>query len=153
MNNELFECRVHYEQTQDNGMVKKVTESYLVEAMSFTEAEARITEEMNAYLSGDFEVVSVVKRHYSEIIFTDDKLSCTWFKAKIFYIALDEKTGAEKKNSQLVLIQTKDFSGAVGVLNGFVATSLCDITISSLTEMPYMDYFSYEEPAKKEVKS
>ena len=85
----LYECGVRYERTMANGITKKVTELYLVDALSFTEAEGRITKEMEPFFSGDFDVVTIKRTNYSEIAENDkgDK----WFRAKLLYITLDDK--------------------------------------------------------------
>lgn len=91
----LYECGVCYERIMENGMNKKVTELYLVDACSFAEAEGRITKEMEPYISGDFDVVTIKRTNYSEIVeglSTADK----WFKAKLVFITIDEKSGKEK---------------------------------------------------------
>ena len=91
----LYECGVRYERTMENGMTKKVTELYLVDALSFAEAEGRITNEVEPYISGEFDVVTIKRTNISEIVeglSTADK----WFKAKLMYITIDEKTGKEK---------------------------------------------------------
>lgn len=149
MYNELFECRVRFERTLENGMVRKVTESYLVEAISFSEAETRIAEEMSAILAEDFEVVSVVKRHYSETLLQNSSDADTWFKAKVNFIQLDEKTGAEKKTAALWLIKAKDFYMAERVLDKAIKEMMSDVTIVSLQEMPYVDYYECVDPENK----
>lgn len=94
----LYECGIRYKKVADNGFTKKVTELYLVDALSFAEAEGRITNEMEPYISGDFDVVTIKRTNISEIVeglSTADK----WFKAKLMYITIDEKTGKEKKQA------------------------------------------------------
>lgn len=95
----LYECGVRYERTMENGMTKKVTELYLVDALSFAEAEGRITNEMEPYISGDFDVVTIKRTNISEIVeglSTADK----WFKAKLMYITIDERTGKENRQGE-----------------------------------------------------
>ena len=75
------ECKIRYDKTIENGMVKKVIEPYLVDALSFTEAERRITEESSAYISGEFEVTDIKKMKLSEIFFSDDTNDDKWYKA------------------------------------------------------------------------
>ena len=106
----LFECGIRYEKTMGNGMQKKVTELYIVDALSFTEAERRIISEMGAFISGEFEVVSEKITKYSELVETSD--GDKWYKAKVNYITLDEKSGAEKKQAFFYLIQAKDIDHA-----------------------------------------
>ena len=92
-----FECKIRYEKTLENGMVKKVTEPYLVDALSFTEAEARIIEEMKPFISGEFTVSDIKRANYSELFFCDEDAADRWFKSKLLFITLDEKSGNEKK--------------------------------------------------------
>ena len=89
----------------ENGMNKKVTEPYLVDALSFTEAEARIIEEMTPYISGEFTVSDIKRARYSELFFAEDAEADRWFKCKLTFITLDEKSGSEKKTSTNVLVQ------------------------------------------------
>ena len=94
-----FECKIRYEKVMENGMNKKVTEPYLVDALSFTEAEARIIEEITPYISGEFTVSDIKRANYSELFPSDEDAADRWFKCKLFFITLDEKSGAEKKTS------------------------------------------------------
>ena len=94
-----FECKIRYEKTMENGMNKKVTEPYLVDALSFTEAEARIIEEMTPFISGEFTVSDIKRANYSELFPCEEEAADRWFKCKLVFITLDEKSGAEKKTS------------------------------------------------------
>lgn len=93
-----FECKIRYEKVMENGMNKKVTEPYLVDALSFTEAEARIIEEITPYISGEFTVSDIKRANYSELFPSEEDAADRWFKCKLFFITLDEKSGAEKKD-------------------------------------------------------
>ncbi|MBR1500179.1 MAG: DUF4494 domain-containing protein [Bacteroidaceae bacterium] len=97
-----FECKVRYEKTQEDGTQKKVTEQYVVDALSFAEAEQRITEEMSAYISGEYEITDVRKAPYKEVFFDDADMSDRWFKAKLQFITLDERTAIEMETSEEV---------------------------------------------------
>ncbi|MGN1260749.1 MAG: DUF4494 domain-containing protein, partial [Alloprevotella sp.] len=102
MMNEWFECKVKYEKTMDDGKVKKVNEPYLVDAISFTEAEKRIIEEIKPFMTGEFQVSDIKRARYAELFETAEESADRWFKAKLTFITLDEKSGAEKKTSQNV---------------------------------------------------
>lgn len=91
-----FECKVRYDKLQENGSVKKVTEPYLVDALSITEAVARITDEMAPFISGDYSVSSAKSTKIAEI-FWDDSAD-KWYLVKVAFITIDEKTAAEKKS-------------------------------------------------------
>lgn len=94
-----FTTKVRYEKTRENGSLKTITEPYLVDALSFTEAEARITNEMMPYTSGAFSVSAVKRSNISEIFW--DENGDHFYKAKINLITLDENTGAERKKCDL----------------------------------------------------
>ena len=76
-----FETKVRYEKTMDDGQQKKVTELYVVDALSFTEAETATTEEMSAYISGDFDIADIKKATYGEIFFSDKETDDRFYKA------------------------------------------------------------------------
>ena len=143
MMNEWFECKVKYEKTMENGLVKKVAEPYLVDALSFTEAEERIIEERKHYMSGEFQVSDIKRARYAELFETDDESADRWFKVKLTFITLDEKTGAEKKTSQNVLVQAADLRDAVKRLDEGMKSSMMDYVISSVAESPLLDVYHY----------
>ena len=141
--NEWFECKVKYERTMDDGKVKKVNEPYLVDALSFTEAEERIIEERKHYMSGEFQVSDIKRARYAELFETDDESADRWFKVNLTFITLDEKTGAEKKTSQNVLVQAADLRDAVKRLDEGMKSSMMDYVISSVAESPLLDVYHY----------
>lgn len=145
-----FECKIRYEKTLENGMVKKVTEPYLVDALSFTEAEARIIEEMKPFISGEFTVSDIKRANYSELFFCDEDAADRWFKSKLLFITLDEKSGNEKKVASNVLIQASDLRDAVKKLDEGMKGSMADYEIASMAETAIMDVYRYEvEPDVK----
>ena len=139
-----FECKIRYEKTLENGMVKKVTEPYLVDALSFTEAEARIIEEMKPFISGEFTVSDIKRANYSELFFSDEEAADRWFKSKLLFITLDEKSGNEKKVATNVLIQASDLRDAVKKLDEGMKGSMADYEIASMAETAIMDVYRYE---------
>ena len=145
-----FECKIKYDKTLENGLTKPVTEPYLVDALSFTEAEARIIEEMTPYLSGEFTVSDIKRAKYSELFFAEDTSADRWFKCKLTFITLDEKSGAEKKTSTNVLVQASDLRDAVKRLDEGMKGSMADYIISSIAETAIMDVYPYS--AEPDVK-
>ena len=139
-----FECRIRYEKVMENGMQKKVTESYLVDALSFTEAEARIIEEMTPFISGEFTVSDIKRVNYSELFPSD-----IWFKCKLSFITLDEKSGAEKRTSTYVLVQASDLGRAKKNLDAGMKGTMAEYQVSSVTEMAIMDVYPYTAPEEK----
>lgn len=147
MMNEWFECKVRYEKTLENGLVKKVTEPYLVDALSFTEAERRFIEEIEPFMSGEFQVTDIKRAKYAELFETDEDAADRWFKAKVAFITLDEKSGAEKKSNQNMLIQASDLRDAVKRLDKGMEGTMAYYEIASIAETPIMDVFHYKAEA------
>ena len=131
-------------------MQKKVTEPYLVDALSFTEAEARIIEEMTPFISGEFTVSDIKRPNYSELFPSDEESADRWFKCKLIFITLDEKSGAEKKTSTQVLVQAADLRDAVKKLDEGMKGTMADYQIGMVSETPLMDVYPYSaEPNDK----
>lgn len=144
-----FECKVSYEKVLENGMQKKVTEPYLVDALSFTEAEARIIEEIRPYISGEFTITDIKRAKLSELFFNDN--GDRFFKAKVMFISLDEKSGTEKKTAVQMLAQASDIKEALKVVEKGMEGTLADYSIASLAETTIMDVFPYSEDQKKKI--
>lgn len=134
-----FECKVKYDKTLNEGTVKAVSEPYLVNALSFTEAEARIIEELQPYLSGEYKVDTVKRVKLSELFF--DESGDRWYKAKVNFITLDEKRGIEKRTACNMLVQASEFAGALKNLMDGMKGTLGDFEIASIAETPLLDVF------------
>lgn len=134
-----FECKAKFDRLTDDGTIKKVSEPYMVNALSFTEAEARIIEELKPYVSGEFYVDAVKKTNISEI-FRDDR-GDRWYKVKINIITIDEKTGNEHRAAVNSLVQAADFQGAVDNFVEGMKGTIADFEIFSITETAIMDVF------------
>lgn len=151
MNNQWFECKVKYEKTMENGLVKKVNEPYLVDALNFTEAERRIIEEITPFMTGEFEVSDIKRARYAELFEAPgDDSADRYFRAKLIFITLDEKSGKEKKTSQNVLVQAGDLRDSIKRLDEGMKGSMMDYTIASVTETPLMDVFHYVQSTRSE---
>lgn len=144
-----FECKVSYEKMLENGMQKKVTEPYLVDALSFTEAEARIIEEIRPYITGEFTITDIKRAKLSELFFNDN--GDRFFKAKVMYVTLDEKSGTEKKTATQMLAQASDIKEALKVVEKGMEGTLADYVIASLAETTIMDVFPYSDDDKKKI--
>ena len=140
-----FECKIRYEKTIEDGTQKPVTESYIVDALSFSEAEERITEEISAYVSGSFDVKDIKKAAFGEIFFSDDSNADRWFKTKLQFIILDEKSGKEKKSSVNFLVQAGTFREALSNIEEGMKGTMQDYVISSINETTIMDVFEYKK--------
>ncbi len=147
----LFECKVRYEKMMENGVSKKVSEPYVFDALSFTEAEARIIEEITPYISGEFTVSGIKRAKYSEVFFSEDEAADRWFKCKVTFITLDEKSGAEKRSSTYMLVQATDLRDAIKKLDKAMEGSMADYQISAVSETPIMDVYLYTDKGESEV--
>lgn len=134
-----FECKIRYDRMQENGAVKKVNEPYIVDALSFTEAESRIIEEMKPFISGDFSISAVKKTKIAEIFF--DEGADKYYMVKYNIITLDERSGAEKRVSVFNLVQAMDLDAALANFRENMKGTLADFEIVSITETPVMDVF------------
>ena len=147
-----FECKIKYEKVMEDGLQKQVVEQYVVDALSFAEAEQRIIEEMSQYISGEFEVADVKKAAYKEVFFDDDNAaSDRWYKVKLDFITIDEKTEKEKRSSVNYLVHAATLKGAVGNIEEVMGGTMIDYVIASVTETTLMDVFEYGKNDKPEV--
>jgi hypothetical protein len=134
----------------EDGMQKKVTEAYVVDALSFSEAEERIIEEMSSYISGEFNVTDIKKAPYGEIFFSDQEMADRWYKAKLQFITLDEKTEKEKRSNVNYLVQAGSFNGAVKNLEEVMGGTMIDYSIVSVNETTLMDVFEHLAKGNKQ---
>lgn len=139
-----FECRISYEKMMENGMQKKVTEPYLVDALSFTEAEARIIEESRPFINGEFVVTDIKRARLSEIFF--NKYGDKYYKVKINYITLDAQSGREKRTPAYMLVQASTIEEAKDRFENGMKGTLSDYVVESIKETKIMDVYPYEAP-------
>ena len=144
-----FEVKIQYIKMQEDGKEKKVTEQYVVEALSFTEAESRIIEEMTPYISGEFDVVSEKIAPYNEIFLSDRTDDDKWFISKVGFITLDERTDKEKKQTFRYLVQAATSELALDYTKEMFSHGMSDYCIDAVQDTPTLDVFLYE--VKKEV--
>lgn len=141
-----FECGVRYERQTEDG-TKKVNELYIVDALTFTEAESRITKEMEPYVSGDFDVMTIKRTRYSEY---DNSEGKKIYKVKIMIDTMDEKTAEMKRTAVYWLIPADNIGEArKKVVDSFANTSL-DYEIATLDESKYLDVFLHDANADAE---
>ena len=136
-----YECKVKYRKTDETGGQKITTEPYLVDAMSYTEAESRITEEMSAYISEEFKITNIKMANYAEIHLFEN--ADRWFKSKVSLLAYDEESGKERKTSMYLLVQANDVKEAFDNTTGVMKGTMGDYTIPAISESPIMDVFPY----------
>ena len=134
-----FECKVRYDKLQENGAVKKVTEPYLVDALSFTEAEARIIDEQTPYITGEFSVSAVKRTKIAEIFWNEE--GDKWYLVKVAFITIDERSGVEKRSTSQILVQAKDFKNALDTFLEGMKGTMADFEIVGINETPLIDVY------------
>ena len=148
-----FECKIKYEKTLEDGKVQKVTEPYLVDAINFTDAEKRIIEEIQPFMTGAFEVSDIKRVRYSELFEDPRDEADRFYKAKVLFITLDEKSGAEKKTANHMLIQAGTLREALNRLEEGMETTMIDYTVASIQETSLIDVFHYKEAVSEGFKA
>lgn len=139
-----FECKVTYEKVADNGMPKKAVESYLVDADSFTLAEAKMIEEITPFVSmGEFNISNIRKVNYAELFLNEDDKCDRYYRCKVLYVTIDEKNGVEKKTPAFMLVKSDSLPNAVAELEKQMGKGLADYEIASVAETALMDVFQY----------
>jgi hypothetical protein len=134
-----YECKVKYRKTDETGTQKITTEPYLIDAVSYTEAESRITEEMSAYISEEFKITNIKMANYAEIHPFEN--ADRWFKSKVSLLAYDEESGKERKSNMYLLIQANDVKEAYDNTVTVMKTTMGDYTIPAISESPILDVF------------
>nr|WP_295304090.1 DUF4494 domain-containing protein [uncultured Prevotella sp.] len=149
-----FETKVKYQKTMEDGSEKVVSEAYVVDALSFTEAESAIIDEMSVYVSGDMKVSGISKAGYGEIFFSDVDDDDKWYKAKLQFITIDEKTEKEKRSNVTYLVQAKSLARALRYIDEVMGKTMIDYDTIGLNETKLMDVFEHHAPGdKKEEKN
>ena len=141
-----FECKISYDKTSEDGMQKRVLEAYLIDALSFTEAEARIIKEMRPFISGEFMVTDIKRARFAESFLNEN--GDRFYRAKINLITLDEKSGMEKKTAVQMLAQASSLLDAINVIGMGMKGTLADYEIVSITETTLLDVFPFVVEAK-----
>lgn len=136
-----FECKVRYDKTQETGLVKTVTEPYLIGALSFTEAEERIVKEMEPFISGEFTVSDIRRKKFSETILNEN--GDRYYNARLAFITLDEKSGSEKKTSVNMLVQASSLKEAMETVENEMKKTMVDYQFLAISETAIMDIFPY----------
>jgi hypothetical protein len=138
-----FECKVRYEKTQEDGSDKLVNELYVVDALSFTEAEASIIDNMAVYVSGELKIANINPANYNEIFFSGNDDDDLWFKARLAFITIDDKN-KEKRTYVNYLIQAKSIERAKRYVDEVMGKTIIDYELKSLSETKIFDVFEHE---------
>ena len=144
-----IEVKVRYDKMTDSGKTVKVTDPYLVDAVSCTEAEARVVEEISSFVS-DFNVLNVGKTKISEIFW--DETGDRFYKVKVNFITIDEKSGVEKRKASFILVQASTFTDALANFNKGMKGTMADYEIEAIAETKIVDVYRYQAPAAEPAK-
>ncbi len=139
--NNWFECKIRYEKLDDKGKGKKVTETYLVDALSFSEVEERISKEVAPYISGDFSISGIKKAGINEIFPSDE--GDRWYKCKVNFVSIDEVNAKEKKITSNILVLGSTIESAWDNLTIALKDTMSDYVVPTITETTIMDIFPY----------
>ena len=143
--NRYYEVKARFDRTMDDGIQKKVKETYLFDAISFSEAEVRAREELVPFASEEFEVTDIKRAGYTELFPSDSESADKWYAVRVAFITLDERSGKEKKTKAEYLVQADEINGArTSFIEGMKGT-MADYEIVSIKETPILDVFPYEE--------
>ena len=144
-----FDCKVKHEKIEElTGKEKTVTESYLVDAVSFTEAEERITRQAEQFVSGDFSVSNISRTKIEEIHPYEEE--GYWYKCKVAFLDIDESSGKEKKSVADMLINAESMAQACERMTEKLSTVLVPYRISNITETKIVDIFPYFDSEEEE---
>jgi len=138
-----FECKVKYVKIDDDGRERKVSEVYLVDAVSFTDAETRIIQQMETMVRGEFMVDNIKKSNIVEIYPHEN--GEWWYKARIGIVTIDEKAGKEKKINNYFLVAADDLKQALQRLEDGLSYILVPYQTTSLAISTIVDVFPYFE--------
>lgn len=139
--NTWFLCKAKYQKIDETGKENMVSEQYLVDAVSFTEAETRINKELEPYINGEFFVVVIKIANFAEVVQSDE--GGKWFKCKVSFIAIDEERGIEKRSSVYMLVKADNVALAYSILTESLSHIMSDYEIPSVQESPIIDVFKY----------
>ena len=134
-----FECKVRYEQTQEDGMNKMVTETYVYKAEDFGEAYDKATKDMSTSISGEFEITAMKIAQYKEIITQEDRTEEKYYRVKINLIILDEKTQKEKKTACYYLVNADSVEKARKYTDTALSDTMMDYVIEAVQEAKIID--------------
>ncbi|MDO9554558.1 DUF4494 domain-containing protein [Rhodonellum sp.] len=138
-----FQCSVKYAKENEQGMLKTVSEKYLVDAVSFTEAEARLYEVLGSVIRGDFQVTTVAKSNIVDVFYYED--TDVWYQCKIVYFVVDSNSGKEIKVTQFMLVTADNVRDAYDRIFESLSNMLVTFRVPEIKETAIMEIFPYEK--------
>lgn len=147
--NNWFTVKVKYTKQLENGTFKRVSEPYLLSALTFTDAEARIYEELGAIIRGEFDVVSISRTELHDIFAYDD--ADTWWKCKVTYESAEHDSDKVKKVAQTFLVSANTAKEAYERIQESLSTLMVDFNIPSIIFSPIVEIFPPSENLDREI--
>ena len=144
-----FKTKVKYQKTMEDGSEKVVSEAYVVDALSFTEAESAIIDEMSVYVSGELRVSNLGKASYQEVFFSDVDDDDKFYTCKLQFITIDEKSNKEKRSNVTYLVQAKSLARALRYVDEVMDKTMIDYDIVGLNETKVFDVFEHHAPSSE----
>ena len=144
-----FKTKVKYQKTMEDGSEKVVSEAYVVDALSFTEAESAIIDEMSVYVSGELKVSNLGKASYQEVFFSDVDDDDKFYTCKLQFITIDEKSEKEKRSNVTYLVQAKSLARALRYVDEAMGKTMIDYDIVGLNETKIYDVFEHNAPSSE----
>ena len=138
-----FLCKVKYAKETEDGLLKSISEQYLVDAVSFTEAEAIHYDRLGSQIRGDFQVTGISKSNIVDVFFYED--ADIWHKCKVSYLVADGDSGKEKKVTQYMIVTAEDVKQAYDRIQESLSTMLVSFRVPDITESPILDVFPFEK--------
>ena len=139
-----FLVKVKYEKTAEEGRIVKVSEQHLVDALTFSEAESRINEEMIPFISGEFITATISRARINEMFFNEN--GSKWYKSKVYFISLDEERGVEKRTACTMLVQADSVKDAWDVLESGMKGRFANYEVAGINETMILDVYPYVAP-------
>lgn len=139
-----FEVKMRYDKVHEDGYEKKVTESYVVEALSFGEAEKTAIEFLGSYVSGEIQVVNINPMKFQEVFFNEQGSCDRYYKAILQFITIDEKTEREKHTQVYYLVQASSFDNCKDTIRTTMDRTMIDYQIASVSETKVIDVIEHE---------
>lgn len=146
-----FEVKVRVKRVGDDGCVHTVTEAYVEDAVSWGETEKRVTEEMLAYAGTDFEITDIKPAAYGEVFFSDSDKADKYYKCKLQFITIDEKTAKEKRANVYYLVQAENIDKAKANIDEAMRVTMIDYEVVSVVETKFLDVFNHIEKKKAKI--
>ena len=139
-----FEAKMRYDKVHEDGYEKKVTESYVIEALSFGEAEKTAIEFLGGYVSGEIQVVNINPMKFQEVFFNEQGSCDRYYKAILQFITIDEKTEREKHTQVYYLVQASSFDNCKDTIRTTMDRTMIDYQIASVSETKVIDVIEHE---------